>query len=106
MLHTALRLRSRSSLAMLAIALAFAGAACKSEKTDDSSAAEALGSAAHADGRHPRELPQAAFDACSGKAVGDLCTVQLGDKPLEAKCAAVPDGRVACRPNHKRPEGG
>jgi len=82
--------------------------ACKSEKNDDapaSSSDEPLASGEH---KGRRELPPAALDACQGKGVGDECRVQLGDKRLEAKCAALPDGRVACQPEHgehRRPEG-
>ena len=53
-------------------------------------------------------MPAVALDACQGKGVGDECRVQLGDKQITAKCAALPDGRFACqlaRREHERPEG-
>jgi hypothetical protein len=81
--------------------------ACKSEKSDDAAtadSAEPLASGEHK-GRH--QLPPAAFDACQGKGVGDACTVTFGERTIEAKCAAAPDGRLACRPargEHKKPD--
>ena len=102
--------RVPSALTTLALLAAFASVACnKSDKSDDAaSTAEGVGSAAPGGGRK-HELPPAAFDACTGKAAGDACTVQFGDKQIEAKCAAAPDGRLACHPQrgeHKKPEGG
>jgi hypothetical protein len=84
--------------------------ACKSEKSDDAAAAdsaEPLASGEHGEHKGKRELPAAAFDACQSKGVGDTCTVAFGEKQIEAKCAATPDGRLACRPEgggHKAPE--
>jgi len=84
--------------------------ACKSEKSDDAAtadSAEPLASGEHAEHKGKREQPPAAFDACQGKGVGDACTVTFGEKQIEAKCAAAPDGRLACRPErgeHKKPE--
>ncbi len=94
------------SLLLLSFALC---AGCKSQKADDdasaASSAEPLTSAEH---KGKRGLPPAMFDACQGKGAGDACTVQFGSKSIEAKCAAMTDGRLACRPErheHKRPEG-
>jgi hypothetical protein len=97
------------SLAVAAFVTALAGVACnKSEKSDDSaSTAEGVSSAQPGGGHRKHELPPAAFDACTGKAAGDACTVQFGDRQIEAKCAAVSDGRLACHPQrgeHKKPE--
>jgi hypothetical protein len=96
------------SLAVAAFIAALSSVACnKSEKSDDTaSTAEGVGSAEPGGGKQ-HELPPAAFDACTGKAAGDPCTVQFGDKQIEAKCAAAPDGRLACHPQrgeHKKPE--
>ena len=92
------------SLVVLAVALT---TGCnKSDKADDS-ASEAQGVGSAEPGKHKHELPQAAFDACTGKAAGDACTAQFGDKQIEAKCAAAPDGRLACLPErgeHKKPD--
>ncbi|HWZ92937.1 MAG TPA: hypothetical protein VNW92_28925 [Polyangiaceae bacterium] len=82
-------------------------AACKSEKTEDPATADSAEPLASGEHRGKHELPPAAFDACQGKAVGDACTVTFRDKPIEAKCAAAPDGRLACMPEHgehKKPE--
>jgi hypothetical protein len=100
-------LRVRSSLATFAIAFALAGAACKSEKSDDTSSTEAVssGEPGQGGGKHKHALPQAAFDACTGKAAGDACTAQFGDKQIDATCSAISDGRLACRPARKKPEG-
>jgi hypothetical protein len=81
--------------------------ACKSEKSDDAAAADSAQPLASGEHKGKRELPPAAFDACQGKGVGDACTVTFGEKQIEAKCAASPDGRLACRPEHgghKKPE--
>ena len=92
------------------IALGALSVACKSEKSDDAAAAdsaEPLASGEHGEHKGKRELPPAAFDACQGKGVGDACTVTFGNKQIEAKCAATPDGKVACRPErgeHTKPE--
>ena len=101
--------RVPASLAVLALFASLASVACnKSDKSDDTaSTAEGVGSAEPASGGKKHELPPAAFDACTGKAAGDACTVQFGDKQIEAKCAAAPDGRLACHPQrgeHKKPE--
>lgn len=93
--------RSRPLLALTA-ALALL-AACKSEKSDEATSADSAEPVAAASGdqpRHKRELPPAAFDACQGKALGDTCTVTFREKQIEAKCAAAPDGRLACHPDH------
>jgi hypothetical protein len=106
MIHSAKRVPV--SLAVAASIAAFASVACnKSEKSDDTaSTAEGVGSAEPGGGHKKHELSPAAFDACTGKAAGDACTVQFGDKQIEAQCAAAPDGRLACHPQrqHKKPE--
>lgn len=89
-----------SVLALLSVS------ACKSHSSDeDADSTEQPVASAEPGGHHKHELPPAAFDACKGKGVGDACTVQFKDKQFEAKCAAVPDGRLACRREHKKPEG-
>ena len=95
-----------ASLALLLFIAALSGVACnKSDKSDDTAqAAESVNSAEPGGGKK-HELPPAAFDACTGKAAGDACTVQFGDKQIDAKCAAAPDGRLACHPEraeHKK----
>ena len=80
-------------------------AACKSEKSDDTAdSTQPLASDEYGDSgeraarRRKRELPRAAFDACQDKGLGDACTVTVGERPIAAKCSAVPDGRLACPP--------
>ncbi len=99
---------SKTRLASLFVisAFVFAGA-CKTEKTDDAATADSAEPVASGDHPHrgKHELPPAAFDACQAKGVGDACTVTFGDKQIDAKCAAAPDGRLACRPErgeHKK----
>ena len=108
--------RIRFAAAWLCSALALLTcAACKSEKNGDPATADSAQALAPGVGENDeqpghkgkRELPSAAFDACQGKGVGDACTVTFGEKPIEAKCAAAPDGRLACRPERgerKKPE--
>lgn len=79
--------------------------ACKSEKTEEAPAADSAEPLASGEHKGKRELPPAAFDACQGKGVGDACSVQFGGRSIEAKCAAAPDGRLACRSERRRPEG-
>lgn len=105
-------IQSRPRLARALCLCLLAPAACKSEKSDAAAAtasAEPLAAAAeHSEHQGKHELPPAAFDACQGKGLGDSCTATFGTKQLEAKCAAAPDGRLACRPEraeHKKPEG-
>lgn len=77
--------------------------ACKSEKADEaatSDSAEPVAAASGAEPHRKRELPPAAFEACQAKALGDTCTVSFGEKQIESKCAAAPDGRLACHPAH------
>ena len=103
------RLRFVPALVLSVLAL-LPVTACKSEKSDDAAAADsaepvAPGASGEHKGHH--QLPPAAFDACQGKAVGDACTVTFHDKQFEARCAAAPDGRLACRPErgqHQKPE--
>ncbi|HEY1536138.1 MAG TPA: hypothetical protein VGF76_19090 [Polyangiaceae bacterium] len=96
------------SLAVAALIAALSSVACnKSEKSDDSASTAESVSSAEPGGGKKHELPPAAFEACTGKAAGDACTVQFRDKQIEAKCAAAPDGRLACHPQrgeHKKPE--
>src|SRR4051812_46173678 len=42
--------------------------------------------------------PPAAFDACKGKKAADACEVTFGERTMAGKCAATPDGQLACRP--------
>ena len=89
-----------ASLALLSVA------ACKSEKSDEPAVDSTTQPVSSGEsGHHKHEVPPAAFDACQGKGLGDACTVQFKDKQFEAKCAAVPDGRLACRRDHRKPEG-
>jgi len=84
-------------------------AACKSEKSDDTitaDSAEPLESGQSGERgarKRKRDLPRAAFDACRDKGLGDACTVTVGEKPVAAQCAAVPDGRLACPPEPGEP---
>lgn len=39
--------------------------------------------------------PQAAFDACNGKAEGDACSVQLGERKISGTCQSAPGGEKA-----------
>jgi len=80
----------------------------KSENRDEPASVDSTGEAVKGGEHKPHEVPQAALDACQGKAVGDACTVQFHDKSIDAKCAAGSDGRIACLPprgEHKKPEG-
>ena len=103
------RLRFAPALLFSVLGL-LSASACKSEKSDDAAtadSAEPLASGEHGEHKGKHELPPAAFDACQGKGVGDACTVTFGEKQIEAKCAAAPDGRLACRPErgaHKKPD--
>ena len=87
--------------------LGLAGVACSKSDKGEGAASEAEGVGSAEPGKRKHELPQAAFDACSGKAAGDACTAQFGDKQIQATCAAGQDGRLACRPagGHKKPDG-
>jgi hypothetical protein len=105
------RLRLTPALLFSVLALLQA-TACKSDTSDDAAATDsaeplASGGAEHGEHKRRRELPPAAFDACQGKGVGDACTVTFGERQIEAKCSAAPDGRLACHPEgggHKKPE--
>ena len=46
----------------------------------------------------PREPPAEAFAACKDKQAGDTCQVVIHDATIAGQCAAIPDGRLACRP--------
>jgi hypothetical protein len=85
---------------LVLIALGALPSACKSQKSDDAATADTAQPLASGEHQGKRELPPAAFDACQGKGVGDACTVTFGEKQIDAKCAASPDGRLACRPEH------
>lgn len=88
-----------------------------------SSAASTTASTTAGDGG-PREHrhhgpPPEAFDACTGKAVGNACSVTFHDKSLAGKCvprrpppdgAGAPDGgtgdgRIFCLPDNMPPHG-
>jgi hypothetical protein len=47
----------------------------------------------------PREPPPFAFEACSGKAEGDDCTVQFHDETKQGSCLAFSDQRLFCMPD-------
>jgi len=44
-----------------------------------------------------RGPPPAAFDACKGKKADDACEVTFRDRKATGKCAAMPEGKLACR---------
>ena len=44
-----------------------------------------------------RGPPPAAFDACNGKKADDACEVSFGERKMQGKCGAMPDGKLACR---------
>jgi hypothetical protein len=44
--------------------------------------------------------PPQAYDACSQKKTGDACQVTFHDQTVSGVCAAAPDNRLACRPDH------
>jgi hypothetical protein len=106
------RLRLFAPACLFSVLALLAATACKSQKSDDAAAAdsaEPLASGGPEQGGHKgkHQLPPAAFDACQGKGVGDACTVTFGEKQIEAKCSAAPDGRLACHPargEHKKPD--
>jgi hypothetical protein len=50
-------------------------------------------------GEGPREPPPFAFEACSGKAEGDDCSVQLHDETKPGSCLAFTDQRLFCMPD-------
>jgi hypothetical protein len=91
------------------------GAACESKKSADSAGTDSAVplesddsavSGEQAARKKKRSMPPAAFDACQDKGLGDACTVTVGAKAISAKCAAVPDGRLACPPEpreHAKP---
>jgi hypothetical protein len=100
--------RRRSSALLFSGLVLVLCVACKSEKSDDARAADSAEPLASGEHKAKRVMPTAVFDACQGKAVGDACSVQFGSRTIEAKCAAVPDGRLACRRErgeHRPPEG-
>ncbi|HVZ85672.1 MAG TPA: hypothetical protein VHG72_01810 [Polyangia bacterium] len=47
--------------------------------------------------------PPEAYDACTDKKSGDTCQVTLHEHTMDGTCAAAPDNRLACRPNHPPP---
>lgn len=45
------------------------------------------------------KLPQAALDACSGKAEGDACSVEFRGQAIEGSCRKLPqEDELACLP--------
>jgi len=71
--------------------------------------AGALVPAAHASpppGGRPHEPPPFAFEACSGKAEGDDCTVTFHDRTIEGSCLAHSDQRLFCMPDDMPPPDG
>jgi hypothetical protein len=65
----------------------------------------AAGRAWAADDNRPplREPPSEALAACKDKQAGDTCQVVLHDAAIAGQCAAIPDGRLACRPDQPPP---
>jgi hypothetical protein len=63
----------------------------------------AAGSPALADpppeGRPHRRPPPEAFDACKDRKADDACTVTFHEHTITGKCAATPEGTLACRPD-------
>jgi hypothetical protein len=53
--------------------------------------------------RGPREPPPFAFEACSGKAEGDDCSVQFHDETEPGSCLAFLDQRLFCMPHDMPP---
>ena len=51
----------------------------------------------------PREPPAEAFAACKDKQAGDTCQVVMHETTIVGQCAAIPDGRLACRPDQPPP---
>jgi hypothetical protein len=51
----------------------------------------------------PREPPAEAFTACRDKQAGDTCQVVMHETTIVGQCAAIPDGRLACRPDQPPP---
>jgi hypothetical protein len=48
--------------------------------------------------------PPAAFEACSGKASGDSCTVSFRDRTISGTCKTIPqEDRLLCVPDHAPP---
>jgi hypothetical protein len=49
---------------------------------------------------HPPGPPPEAIEACSGKSVGDACTVDFAGHSVDGTCRSVPDGGpLACAPS-------
>lgn len=92
----------------LALATVVAAGACSAEDAETvaqaaEGAAAGDGGAAHG-GRHAP--PQAAIDACSGKAAGDACTLTAPDgMTFDSTCGNGPDGSgvLACAPPRRGP---
>jgi hypothetical protein len=51
------------------------------------------------EGHQHRRPPPAAFDACKDKKADDACTVTFHEHTMNGKCAATPEGTLACRPD-------
>lgn len=50
-----------------------------------------------------REPPAFAFEACSGKAEGDDCSVQFHEETKQGSCLAFSDQRLFCMPDDMPP---
>jgi hypothetical protein len=48
-------------------------------------------------GGERRGPPPQAFEACKGKKADDACEVTFGERKATGKCAAMPEGKLACR---------
>jgi len=51
-----------------------------------------------------RRPPQEAFDACTGLAVGDACTVDLPNQAIEGICFAPSQNELVCAPEDRLPQ--
>jgi hypothetical protein len=54
--------------------------------------------------QRPHGPPAEAFDACSGRASGDACSVTFGDRTIKGTCKPMPqDDRLVCWPDQPPP---
>lgn len=77
------------------------------DATPTGSQASALGYAPPPGGSgHPHGMPPEALAACATSAADAACTMKMGEKEMTGKCAAGPDGKLACRPEGGQGHGG